>query len=187
MIDWAAVFDESHPVDGASHELIDEFLASVVQPLSGQEINAIVEAQRNPFPATDPLHNRWTPIDPTNWSMPSGDLPQDYIDFLQWSNGGEFMTGSRRFQFLPATDQGHGVRATLLGYMVPEYLPGLLPFAFDGGGTLYLFDMREPLVDGNYPIAVSHAGDLGFPAITIAESFVAACKGTSALEPLFSP
>lgn len=181
VIDWVAVFDEIHPVEGAPKDLIDEFLTSVLQPLSMHEVNEAVEAQRNPFPAADPLHDSWTPLDPASWSMPSGDLPDDYIHFLQWSNGGEFLSGDRRFQFLPAIDPINGVRAMLLAYCIPEYLPGLLPFAFDGGGTLYLFDMRQPLAHGNYPIVISHAGDLGFPVTKIADSLVAACEGTAAL------
>lgn len=60
-------------------------------------------------------------------------------------------------QLFPALDPIHGVRAIMLGYHVPEYMPGALPFAFDGCGTFYLLDMRKPAVGDEYPVLLAHS------------------------------
>ena len=67
----------------------------------------------------------------------------------------------------------------LLAYHLPQYMPEAFPFAFNGGGTFYLFDMRRAAKRGEYPVVVSHSGDLGWEGdecIQIAESFEAACR-----------
>ena len=46
----------------------------------------------------------------------------------------------------------------MISHCIPEYMPGCVPIAFDGGGTFYLIDMREPAVDREYPILFGHAG-----------------------------
>jgi hypothetical protein len=59
-------------------------------------------------------------------------------------------------------------------------MPGALPFAFNGGGTFYLFDMRRPARKGEYPIVCTHSGNLGWEPdehVRIAASFEAACRG----------
>ncbi len=68
----------------------------------------------------------------------------------------------------------------LLAYELPEYMPGAMPIAFDGQGTFFLFDMRQPAVGGEYPIVRAHAGYLGWEAEAsgvIADSFLAMCRG----------
>ncbi len=63
-----------------------------------------------------------------------------------------------------------------------EYLREAVPFAFDGGGGFYLFDMRREPVEGEYAIVYSHAGSLGWDdddCTFVAESFPAACRGTA--------
>ena len=88
----------------------------------------------------------------------------------------------------PALDPDDGVRATLLAYHVPQYLPGALPFAFNGEGTLYLFDMRQPAKGGEYPVVCSQAGNLGWEVdecLKIAKTFEAACHGTGNVEELW--
>jgi hypothetical protein len=68
----------------------------------------------------------------------------------------------------------------MLAYHLPEYMPGGLPFAFNGGGTFYLFDMREGAVHGEYPVVCSHAGNLGWgpdACFLVASSFEVACRG----------
>lgn len=60
-------------------------------------------------------------------------------------------------------------------------MPQSLAFALNGGGTLYLFDMRGPAVGGEYPVVCSHAGNPGWSAeecVRIADSFPEACRGT---------
>ncbi|AMV24962.1 hypothetical protein VT84_11225 [Gemmata sp. SH-PL17] len=181
MIDWATLFNESHPEAGASDEIIAQFVASVLEPLSGEEIAVINRRQQNPFPKSDLLHATFRPFDPTHWVLPNPLLPASYLAFLRWSNGGAFRTGGREFGFFPALGSGCGVRAMMLGYELPEYMPGALPIAFNGGGTFYLLDMRKPARNGEYPIVCSHSGNLGWDAdecVPIADSFPNACRGT---------
>jgi SMI1 / KNR4 family (SUKH-1) len=185
VIDWSSMFDEAFPAAGASVADLERFVATVGQPLSAGEVNGINQGQQNPFPQSDPSYESWRPFDPSLWTVPDRPLPPSYLAFLAWSNGGEFRTGERLFQFFPAIDPGHGVRAMLLAYHLPQYMPGALPFAFDGAGTFYLFDMRQAAQRGEYPVVQAHAGCLGWEpdaCATIAESFEAACRVTGSLD-----
>jgi len=143
--------------------------------MTGAEVAAINAQQRNPFPPADPLHARWYPFDPSQWRIPARPLPPSYRDFLLWSDGGSFRTGERRFDaFLPVGK----LREYLLAYHVPQFMPGGLPFAMDGGGGFYLFDLRADSIDGEYPIVFAHAGNLGWDdAVPIAQTFPDACRG----------
>src|SRR5690606_32705788 len=108
------------------------------------------------------------------WSLPRFQTPASYAAFLQWSNGGWGMTGEREFGFLSMAD----VRSYLLNYEFPLYLPQIVPFALDGGGTFYAFDARQLLVDGEYPIVGVPSGSLFFDDLKpIADSFLACCQG----------
>ncbi|HZN36628.1 MAG TPA: SMI1/KNR4 family protein [Pirellulaceae bacterium] len=181
MIDWTSVFEEAYPAPGASAGDLQRFTASVGQPLTAAEIAALHRGQSNPFPKSDPLYASWRPFDASIWQVPDRPLPATYLRLLACSNGGGFRTGERWFQFFPILDPGQGVRAMLLAYHLPRYMPGALPVAFNGGGTFYLFDMRLPARDGEYPIVCSHSGDLGWQpdqCLQIAESFEMACRGT---------
>jgi hypothetical protein len=180
VIDWSAVFDEAYPVAGASAADLERFVATVGQPPTPAEVKRVNRGQRNPFPKGDPLYASWRPFDASNWMVPDGPLPASYLDLLSWSNGGELRTSERWFQFFPVRNPGQGPRAMLLAYHLPQYMPGELPFAFNGGGTFYLFDMRREAKRGEYPVVCSHAGNLGWEpdeCIQIAESFEAACRG----------
>jgi hypothetical protein len=180
VMDWSTVFDEIDALPGATEDELRCFIESLQDPLTAEEIREINEAQQNPFPKSDPLFNSYRPLDPSRWTMPGRPLPPMYLDFLSWSNGGEFRSGDRWFQFFPALDTTHGVRAMLLAYHVPAYMQGFLPFAFNGEGTFYLFDMREPSIAGEYPVVCTHSGNLGGGAdecARIAESFLSACQG----------
>src|SRR4051794_37024143 len=145
-MDWRAVFDEAQPGPGASDAEIERFVATIGQPLTAAEIDEVNHSQRNPFPASDPLHAAYRPFDPSRWIVPSGPLPPAYLAFLQWSNGGWFRTGEREFGFFPTSNPTGGVRAMLLAYHLPKYMPGAMPIAFNGEGTFYLIDMRQPAV-----------------------------------------
>jgi hypothetical protein len=174
MIDWSSVFDEAYPVAGASTADINRFVATVGQPLSQDEIDEINRFQATHF---DPS---WRRFDPSLWVIPNRALPSSYLEFLQWCNGGEFRAGERWFQFRPALDPNFGVRTCLLAYYLPQYMPGALPFAMNGGGMFYLFDMRQPEQRGEYPIVCSHSNCLGWDAddcVQIAQSFEDACRG----------
>lgn len=180
-VDWTSVFDEAHPRPGASDTVLAQFVTEVARPVSVAEIRGINAGQRNPFPAPDPLRAAWRPFDAAQWVIPDRPLPEAYLSFLRWSDGGEFRTGERWFQFFPALDRQHGVRAMMLSYHLPEYMPAAVPFGFDGCGTFYLFDMRRPAVGGEYPVVTAHAGCLGWDEEAfgqIAEAFVEACRGS---------
>lgn len=180
-MDWSSVFDESHPVKGATAADLKEFVATICRPLTLVEIQDATRSQSNPFRQGDPLHSCWKPFDATKWLIPDRPVSRSYLEFLSWSNGGEFRQGNRWLQFLPALDPSHGVRAMLLAYQLPQYMPGAIPFAFDGGGIFYLFDMRQVASNGEYPIVCSQSGNLGWEpdeCVQIAESFLEVCQGT---------
>ncbi len=179
MVDWSAVFDEAYPEAGASADTLAQFATSFGSPLSKFEAKTIKAGQQNPFPTHDPLHATYRSFDPALWNLPNGPLPKAYLDFLKWSNGGEFRTGRRWFQFFPVMDPSHGVRAMLLAYHLPQYMPGALPIASNGGGTFYLFDMRQSPPYGEYSVVGAHSGSLGWQAdkcIQVADSFLTACR-----------
>ena len=179
-IDWREVFEESHRARGASNKALTALAASLAEPLSPAEVEEINRGQRNPFRRSDPLYKFYKPFDAAKWDLPNRPLPAAYLSFLRWSNGGDFRNGERWFQFFPALGDEDGVRAMLLAYHLPEYMPGALPFAFNGGGTFYLFDMRRRARRGEYPVVCAHAGNLGWEADQCARvvgSFLRACRG----------
>ncbi|MBN9521385.1 SMI1/KNR4 family protein [bacterium] len=176
-MDWATVFAESYPQPGATDAVIARLVVEVFRPLSLSEIRQFNGGQRNPFPPGDSLYASWRPFDAATWVIPARPLPPSYLSFLRWSNGGEFRTGSRWFQFFPALD----VRATLLAYHLPEYMPEALPIALDGGGVFYLLDMHAPATDGEYPVVCADAGSLGWQRGRwwhLADSFLAVCRSS---------
>lgn len=91
-------------------------------------------------------------------------LPQDYLDYLHWSNGGEGTIAGRYVSCWPAEE----ILDLNRDYEIPQHLPDCLAFATDGGSDAYLFDFRthEPGV-----ICVA-LGDLSYAeAVTVAPSF----------------
>jgi hypothetical protein len=89
---------------------------------------------------------------------------------------GCYVNGDRQIGFFSAGE----LRSMLLEYEVPEYMPGALPIAFDGGGTFYLFDMRKAPSNGEYPILFADAGALEFEeARVVGSSFLEVCQGTT--------
>lgn len=178
--DWTSLFDEVHVQSGATEGEISLLVDDATRPLSLAEIeqtNAKLMGLAQSLKRAD-FGGAWdvvTKIDPSKWQMPRGALPVMYLGFLKWSNGGSFRTGEKWFDPMFRTNE---VRGYLIGYDLPEWMPGVLPFAFDGGGTFYVFDMRRPPCDGEYPILVAHAGNLGFHGSRqIGSSFLEACRG----------
>ena len=88
------------------------------------------------------------------------------------------MNGDREFgMFDPKS-----IREYLLSYQLPEYMPGAVPFALDGGGGFYLFDMRAFPIDGEFPIVFAHSGSLGWDEddhVVVASTFNEACRGST--------
>jgi hypothetical protein len=176
-IRWETVFSQLFPVNGATAADLSDLAATIGKPLSEEEARAVNASQSNPFPETDPLHAAYKPFDPQRWRFPSRPLPLSYVDFLKWSNGGSFVNGERCFDPFFSTPE---LRSYLVGYHVPQYMPESLPFAFDGCGDFYLFDMRRDPADGEYPILFTLAGNLSYEgAVFVTSSFVEACKGTT--------
>jgi hypothetical protein len=176
-IKWKEVFSQRFPAKGATRDELQALVSTICKPFSEEECRSINAAQSNPFPETDPLHATYKSFDPRKWRPPSKPLPPSYMDFLEWSNGGSFVSGERRFDPFFSTPE---LRDYLVGYNVPEYMPDSLPFAFDGYGDFYLFDMRREPIEGEYPILFTLSGNLGYEdAILVASSFVEACKGTT--------
>ena len=176
-IDWESIFMNKYPVPGASKEDIDDFKKKVNMPLESDEVKQINESQTVPFPSSDPLYVDYVPFDPRKWTLPNKPLPENYLDFLKWSNGGSFFNKERSFdQFIPCQQ----VREYLIGYDIPEYMPNVFPFALDGCGNVYLFDMRENPTNNEFPILFVQLGNLRFrDAVLVASTFIGACKGTT--------
>ncbi|MCH8147401.1 MAG: SMI1/KNR4 family protein [Planctomycetes bacterium] len=169
-VKWASIFDEvlDHP-DGADDNVIEAFLSTVQQPLSDGELAWLNDIQP----------------EPVRWKIPDDPIPASYLSFLRWSNGGEFRNGERLLQFLPALDAVHGVRVTMLAYGVPYFKPGILPFAFNGGGIFYAFDMRlKAPASGEFPIVAAECGGLPGAIFPLADTFVAACRDKRSIEDL---
>ncbi|AMV29979.1 hypothetical protein VT84_36640 [Gemmata sp. SH-PL17] len=184
MIDWSTVFEHATPKKGATEAEIAEFVATFGVPLTADEIARVNGTQRNPWLPTDPQYATWEPFDPAAWVMPADrPIPPSYLSFVRYSNGGSFQNGKRLFQMW-----GTGLREFLICYNVPQYMPLVVPFAFNGGGVMYLFDMREPPdVHGEYPIICAGAGALDFDpheSPRIAGNFLEICCGRFNVERL---
>jgi hypothetical protein len=63
-------------------------------------------------------------------------LPNDYIEFLLVSNGGEGFLGENYVRLWKAEE----LRQNNLNYAVAEFAPQLFLFGSDGGGEAYAFD-----------------------------------------------
>ncbi len=169
-INWDEVFEEHIERRlGASEAEIDEFIKIVGQPLSHDEI-----AQ---------LHQR-NVAHPESWILPSGPLPESYLSFLRWSNGGHFRNGDRLMHFFPVLNEDVGVRVMMLLYQMPERCPGVLPIAFNGGGIFYELDMRFRSVEGEYGIVANECGHESGP-FKLEPTFLEACQSRISIETLW--
>lgn len=68
-------------------------------------------------------------------------FPQDYQDFLLFSNGAEGPIGDKGYMQLWALED---LEEFNLGYAVQEFAPGIFLFGSDGGGEAFGFDLRDP-------------------------------------------
>lgn len=73
-----------------------------------------------------------------NNSFPICDLPEDYLELLKESNGGGFLKGEREYQMLSISE----IMDFYEIYSFSEFMPYALPFAMDGCGDFYLFNLR---------------------------------------------
>jgi hypothetical protein len=78
------------------------------------------------------------------------ELPDDYVDFIQQFNGAGIMyrdawyTRVWRIQDIPTWSGAYG--------FTNASMPGAVPFADDGGGEAFVFDVRPSRPEGAYPV-----------------------------------
>lgn len=87
-------------------------------------------------------------------NFPSQVVPEDYKTLISESNGGIFLYGEREYQFLALEE----VIEYYDLYHFSEFMPFAYPFAMDGCGNFYIFNMRY---DDASVYAVC-AGDMGW-------------------------
>ena len=71
------------------------------------------------------------------------EFPNDYRDFMMFSNGGEGFVGPNSHLRLWKIEELSEMND---GYEVAQYLPGGLLFGTDGGGEAFGFDLRAPQI-----------------------------------------
>ncbi len=160
------MFADGRRQAGASPETLAIFERRLRVPPDNDEVAAI-RAMNVPVP------------DPSGWRLPDRPLPESYLSLLRYSDGGECGGGERWFQLF-RTSGPVGVREMTLSYHVPVYMPGALPFAFNGSGIFYLFDMRGRADE--YPVIAASAGALGWEPdeyALVAPTLAEACRGTT--------
>lgn len=183
-MDFQKIFNKERiKKPGASLSEIESFINSWNADLSKEEIDEINSAQKNPFRKGDKYYDLYKPFDPKLWNFPKMELPSDYIEFLKYSNGGEFINGNRYLQFFST----HDFREMNIAYELPEYMEYAISFAMDGCGNHLLFDMRASCKNNEYPILAAHSGNLGYEdAKLVAASFNELCKGTTQIDDIMS-
>jgi len=180
---WEEIFDETIQEIGATESEIHSFCEAINQPLTDRELSEVFSSQSNPFHEGHDLHTHYRHFDAKKWVLPARPLSSSFLDFLRWSNGGWARTGKREFGFFSTFD----LREMMLAYHIPQYMPYAIPFAFNGGGFFYLFDLRKEPVDDEYPIVCAAAGNLGWNPdenAFVAATFHAACIGITNIEEL---
>ena len=144
----------SRPEPPATDADISEFVKSVFATFSVDEVHRL--HKRNNL--VEPDGTSSIPFDPLRWQLPQHPLPDSYLNFLRFSNGG-FFEGTYRDLDLFSTNE---VRAHMIIYGTPYRMPRSFPIAFDGAGTFYLLDMRSEIPLDDYPIVYAHAGNLSY-------------------------
>ena len=71
--------------------------------------------------------------------FPVCELPDTYIELLKESNGGDFTTGNREYQLFSAEETLQAYQS----YNFSVYMSFAFPFAMDGCGNFYIFNLRE--------------------------------------------
>lgn len=101
-----------------------------------------------------------------NNDFPICDLPEDYIEFLEESNGGGFLKGEREYQMFSIAE----IMEFYEIYSFSEFMPYALPFAMDGYGDFYLFNLRWN--DNNvYRVSANNIGWEEYNSFPVASSF----------------
>ena len=179
-MNWRSAFEKEYRKNkGASEKEMEMFLKIWNKELSELEILDINSRQKNPFHKSSKYYELYKPLDSLQWMVPKNTLPDSYIEFLIYSNGGEFQNGDRYLQFFSTDD----FREMNLEYEFPEYMEGSISFAMDGCGNHLIFDMRKPGYNGEYPILSVHSGNLGYEDCKlIGNSFIEVCMGKTSID-----
>ena len=82
-------------------------------------------------------------------------LPEEYKQLLEYSNGGGIINGEREFGFFSL----EGIREKYIAYGFLIWAPDFLPIAFNGGGKFYAYDFRNPQNDPS--VVLVPAGSIG--------------------------
>ena len=108
-------------------------------------------------------------------------LPENYVLLMEESNGGIYVSGKREYQFLSLKEIPEYYEA----YMFSKFMPFAFPFAMDGCGNFYLFNLRQ--TDKNvYGVS---AGNLGWGQdeyFQIANNFEELISQKHSIEPQFN-
>ena len=132
------------------------------------------------------LGTSWQPEPPAEPSaieaLPSEsglDLPEDYLQFLRFSNGGEGELGVKPgwFQLWP-TEEVIGLNK---GYEVQKWVAGFFGFGSNGGGELLAFDTRKPQPWKVYMIPFECLREE--EAVLVADSFASFVKAIGQVSP----
>ncbi|MEK8132955.1 SMI1/KNR4 family protein [Paenibacillus filicis] len=170
-MEWDKIFEDAFEKrEGASNQEIYNFHETWNTQISDLEIQSVID--------THAQTGSDIPFAPSQWSFPQKKLPSTYIEFLQYSNGGDFQRGDRYFQFFSITQ----FREYNVAYEFPEYMKHCVSMGMDGYGNHYIFDMREEMTDNEYPILVAHSGYLDFEgSVRVADSFLELCMGRTSM------
>ena len=145
-----------------AHEL-ETALAALLPPFTTNELEKLFS---NDHHSPQPIKNVLSDM--------SDRWPKSWLDFFSWSNGGIFLSGAREFGSILTIGE---VRDYLVTCGMLLELPGAIPFAMDGSGSFYLFDVRRPPVEGEYPVVFGHHTDLSWNRVVSLEpSFFECCS-----------
>ena len=81
-------------------------------------------------------------------------IPEDYISFLRWANGGEGTIGGVYVSLWPTQE----LVQLNKDYQVDKWMPNALVIGTDGGSKAYIFDFRDQLKEP--PLYRKGFGDL---------------------------
>ena len=90
----------------------------------------------------------------TENNFPNTIFPESYVLLMSESNGGNYISGEREYQFLSLKEVTEYYEA----YMFSKYMPFAFPFAMDGCGNFYIFNLKS--TDKN--IYCVSAGNMGW-------------------------
>jgi hypothetical protein len=179
---WSNLFESGQPEPGGTEDQLRELLESISRPLSAVELdNAAAFFQQNPYPPSDPANDHYVGPNPANWVMPFRGLPESYLAFLRWSNGGTFHNGKRHIKFWSDL----GPRRMMMRYFFPEFAPLVIPFASNPGtGDWYGFDTSSEPIAGEFPVVYIHH-EIIREYMVLAPTFPDFCRGTEDPEKLY--